>query len=386
MEDEFLPALDREASAGRDGDPAALDAEALAAEIERRRATYDRWVDVYWREFIPLAHGIRLFGLFFNTVLRPEDPYAFMTLLADTPLLSVQRNRALAQLADRVRADPGLSARIRAGEPGDAEFEAALDAFAASFGDAVFADQACFGGRERLCRLVCTFADAPATPDTGAGAGADPEALGPAFFAAVGEERRALAEELLDLGRASYRLRDDDNLYLGRLEARLLEVVEEGRRRLGSPTTNDPRTLDPDQVLRGLRHPNQVVEPRPPSVPQQTEEGFVARPRQLVGQPAGPGLAVGRARVIRGVDDLYRFEAGEVLVVDAIDPNMTFVVPLAAAVVERRGGMLVHGAIIAREYGLPCVTGVPDAVSWIATGDRLTVDGYLGIVTFATDE
>ncbi len=60
---------------------------------------------------------------------------------------------------------------------------------------------------------------------------------------------------------------------------------------------------------------------------------------------------------------------------------MTFVVPLAAAVVERRGGMLIHGAIIAREYGLPCITGVPDAPNRIRTGDTITVDGYLGIVT-----
>ncbi|HOS96413.1 MAG TPA: PEP-utilizing enzyme [Deltaproteobacteria bacterium] len=56
-------------------------------------------------------------------------------------------------------------------------------------------------------------------------------------------------------------------------------------------------------------------------------------------------------------------------------------VPLAAAIVERRGGMLIHGAIIAREYGIPCVTGVPHAVELIRTGDVLTVDGYLGIVT-----
>jgi pyruvate,water dikinase len=45
-----------------------------------------------------------------------------------------------------------------------------------------------------------------------------------------------------------------------------------------------------------------------------------------------------------------------------------------------RGGMLIHGAIIARECGLPCVTGVPNAASLIHTGDELTVDGYLGIV------
>jgi pyruvate,water dikinase len=56
------------------------------------------------------------------------------------------------------------------------------------------------------------------------------------------------------------------------------------------------------------------------------------------------------------------------------------VAPLAAAIVERRGGMLIHGAIIAREYGIPCVTGIPEATERIASGDRLTVDGYLGIV------
>ena len=74
------------------------------------------------------------------------------------------------------------------------------------------------------------------------------------------------------------------------------------------------------------------------------------------------------------------FKKGEVLVCDAIDPNMTFAVPLASAVVERRGGMLIHGAIIAREYGLPCVTGAADAATLIKTGDLITVDGYLGIV------
>ena len=64
----------------------------------------------------------------------------------------------------------------------------------------------------------------------------------------------------------------------------------------------------------------------------------------------------------------------------AIEPEMTLVVPLAAGIVERRGGMLIHGAIVAREYGIPCVTGVPEAASLIHTGDHITVDGYLGIV------
>jgi pyruvate,water dikinase len=60
---------------------------------------------------------------------------------------------------------------------------------------------------------------------------------------------------------------------------------------------------------------------------------------------------------------------------------MTYAVSVAGGIVERRGGMLIHGAIVAREYGIPCVTGVPDAAHAIRTGDDLTVDGYLGVVT-----
>jgi pyruvate,water dikinase len=89
---------------------------------------------------------------------------------------------------------------------------------------------------------------------------------------------------------------------------------------------------------------------------------------------------VGKARVIMDPSELFKFEAGEVLVCDAVDPNMTFVVPLASGIVERRGGMLIHGAIIAREYGLPSVTGVPDVTKYVGTGDQIAVDGYLGVV------
>ena len=92
-------------------------------------------------------------------------------------------------------------------------------------------------------------------------------------------------------------------------------------------------------------------------------------------------MCSGIARVVLTSDDLFEFKVGEILVCTAIDPNMTFVVPLAAAIVECRGGMLIHGAIIAREYGIPCVTGIPLATSRISTGDKVTVDGSLGIVT-----
>jgi pyruvate,water dikinase len=53
---------------------------------------------------------------------------------------------------------------------------------------------------------------------------------------------------------------------------------------------------------------------------------------------------------------------------------MTHLVPLASAIVERRGGMLIHGAIIARELGIPCVNGISNATNVICAGDQLTVD------------
>ncbi len=105
------------------------------------------------------------------------------------------------------------------------------------------------------------------------------------------------------------------------------------------------------------------------------------KPRQLLGNPSGRGVSEGYARVILKEGDLFKVKAGEVLVCDAVDPNMTFVVPLCSAIIERRRGMLIHGAIIAREYGIPCITGVPDATQLIKNGDYLTVDGFLGIVT-----
>ena len=378
VESELLPEMDREADEVAERDLAVLDAEGLADEIERRRAIHDRWVDVYWRDFIPLAHGIRLFGQFYNEVVRPEDPYQFMELLAATPMLSVRRNGELERIASLVRQSPEIRARLEGGEPADSEFERELEGFRYEFGDTVFADQQCFGDRARLVRLLLSMADVPAAAEPVSAV--DVEGRTEAFIESVDVDRRELARELVDIGRVSYRLRDDDNIHLARLEGLVLAAVEEGRRRLGEKHGGD-LAVELEDVVRALRHPNLVVEPKPEPLQPSVEPGFRARPRQLVGQPAGPGVTTAVARVIENVDDLFEFQAGEVLVCDAVDPNMTFVVPMASAVVERRGGMLIHGAIIAREYGLPCVTGVPDVTALVGTGDQLTVDGYLGIVT-----
>ena len=384
VEEELLPAMDREADDIARRRLVDLDNRALAAEIEHRRATHDRWVDVYWRDFIPFAHGIRLFGQFYNETVRPDDPHEFMTLLAGTPMLSLRRNRRLADLAARIHADDDLRSLLEGGTIDHPEFSKDFDAFLDEFGDAVYANQSCFADRRGLIRLLLAMAATP--PAAQAFEADDVERMTEIFLDSVPAKRRPMAEEILEVGRSSYQIRDDDNIHLARHKALVIEAVDEGRRRLGDTLPADGQMADPDQIIAALRHPNLVVESLPDSTTLETESGLRPQPRQLVGQPAGPGVATGPARLVTGVEDLFEIQPGDVLVCDAVEPNMTFVVPMVSAVVERRGGMLIHGAIIAREYGLPCVTGVPDATARIETGDRLTVDGYLGIVTVSRDD
>lgn len=165
---------------------------------------------------------------------------------------------------------------------------------------------------------------------------------------------------------------------------------------LNSSLTNTKRRVPPDayreaagRIIAALRdqYAGEVVLPEEPTAVLATKSARPDEtPRQLIGQPAAPGLESGKVRCIRSSEDLGRFQAGEVLVCDAIQPMITHLVPLAAAIVERRGGMLIHGAIIARELGIPCVNGIADVVDYLNDGDVVTVDGFLGIVTVGPPE
>jgi rifampicin phosphotransferase len=97
------------------------------------------------------------------------------------------------------------------------------------------------------------------------------------------------------------------------------------------------------------------------------------------GTPASPGTARGVARVIRSPVGA-RLEPGEVLVAPSTDPGWTPLFLTAGALVMEMGGMMSHGAVVAREYGIPAVVGVPDATDRIATGEHVTVDGSAGTV------
>jgi phosphohistidine swiveling domain-containing protein len=99
----------------------------------------------------------------------------------------------------------------------------------------------------------------------------------------------------------------------------------------------------------------------------------------LRGTPASPGIARGPARVLLAPENA-RLEPGEVLVAPATDPGWTPLFLTASALVMEMGGMMSHGAVVAREYGIPAVVGVPDATGRIPNGAAVAVDGSAGTV------
>jgi rifampicin phosphotransferase len=104
-------------------------------------------------------------------------------------------------------------------------------------------------------------------------------------------------------------------------------------------------------------------------------------PGQLRGNPGSRGIASGAARIARTLEEAREVRPGEILVAVTTMPAWTPLFGVAAAVVTETGGALSHCAIVAREYGIPAVVGAYGATRSISTGQRVTVDGTLGIVT-----
>jgi pyruvate,water dikinase len=380
IEDELIPRMMEEAGEMSEIPLSPLSDPELAAEIERRLAIGKKWDEQYKEYCIPFAHGMRLFGQVYNDRVKPGNPFEFMDLLGGADMISVRRNREMEGLVSRIRRNPRFTESLKRGrrDEMDPAFLRALESFLEKFGDQSWSRARFDRNPKALFTLLLNMAlkDRPRRGP----AGKTRKILERDFFSRFDKDQKEFAAELLDLGRASYRLRDDDNIYIGKIQAQIVAATEEGKERLRSKGRIFPDRAEGIDVARALRDPRYRFKRSSSGGRKPEEKKAGIRGRQLVGQPAGPGIAAGKARVILRPEDLFAFQPGEILVCDAIEPNMTFVVPLAAGIVERRGGMLIHGAIIAREYGIPCVTGIPDATSLIPNGIQVTVDGYLGIV------
>jgi pyruvate,water dikinase len=102
----------------------------------------------------------------------------------------------------------------------------------------------------------------------------------------------------------------------------------------------------------------------------------------LVGLPVSAGTIEGRARVILDMAEAD-LDAGDILVTAFTDPSWTPLFVAITGLVTEVGGLMTHGAVIAREYGLPAVVGVENATRLIRDGQRIRVhgtDGYVEIL------
>lgn len=99
----------------------------------------------------------------------------------------------------------------------------------------------------------------------------------------------------------------------------------------------------------------------------------------LAGSGVSPGVVEGVVRVVRnpGTDHL---QPGEILVCAGTDPAWTPLFLSAAGLVTEVGGLMTHGSVVAREYGIPAVVGVPGATTRLATGQRIRIDGTRGVI------
>lgn len=102
----------------------------------------------------------------------------------------------------------------------------------------------------------------------------------------------------------------------------------------------------------------------------------------MVGLPISPGQVQGPVLVLRRPDQFEQAVHNSILVLPSTDPAWLPLLHQAQGLIVETGGLLSHGSVIAREYGLPAVANIPNATRRFRTGDRVLVDGSTGIVQF----
>ena len=105
----------------------------------------------------------------------------------------------------------------------------------------------------------------------------------------------------------------------------------------------------------------------------------------ITGSPVSPGTVEGLVRVLL-TPTSDKLNPGEILVCPATDPSWTPLFLAAGGLVMEVGGLMTHGSVVAREYGIPAVVGVRDATTRLKTGQRIRVDGESGVITLLTQE
>lgn len=406
VENQLIGQLENEGIKLSREEPYGLSKKELALKIKKRADIYFKWKKIYWDDFIPFAHGIRNFGTYYNDLVKPDNPYEFMELLKDEDILATRRNKKFQELALALNSSPILKRKIndtlKKGLKGLAftqalkemgtineDFSGFINQFLDLLNNHLDISYENTSLQEHPEVILKNILELSLRKKSSPSAKDFKKKYLSRFYKAAGDSRRNEVDEVLRIGRLSWRLRDDDNILLGRVENQFLKFLKYGAELLKNEKklkNLEKLSIDDWEEIYStlITDSTSIIVLKTSDESKKVEPDF--KPRQLVGQPSSPGIITGKARIIHSFADFSTLKSGEIIICDAIQPQMTFLVSLASGIVERRGGMLVHSSIIAREMGIPAVNGVSDATELIKNGDLVTVNGYLGLVVIGKPE
>jgi pyruvate,water dikinase len=160
---------------------------------------------------------------------------------------------------------------------------------------------------------------------------------------------------------------------------------------------DDPKLRAEIPQRISLRHSSFIEDEKLPTVPYVVygnppeRDRVIASPRltsqqQWQGIAASPGQAIGRVKVVQDLSQPITVDQKTILVVPYTDAGWGVLLARAGGLISEVGGRLSHGAIIAREYGLPAVMDIPNAVHLFQDGQAVKIDGQTGTVELLEDE
>ncbi len=412
-----LPRLQGEIERFGRVEPAALDDAALIAHVQAvvaalHRAAGPRWFAVSGA--LLRATPALVWSRWASR--RPDLQRIGTDLLAGLPTVTNRINAELADLAADVQETPGLRQLWATTGPA-----ALLDTVAThpepgvrAFGDRLASFLRRWGLREdrglsarlppweaqpeRVVALIGALAVGPASPTEVYTLRQRAQDAIDRAVATVPAPFRGLLRRSLPALRTALRLREDSHYYLFTLVGvARRSLVELGRRwqQAGRLKTDDEifllRLAEIAAAVRGDLDVAATVDARRPiwaAVRRRWRAWQTAATpagADLRGVGASPGRAEGAARVMLDPAGFGQLRPGEVLIAPATGPAWTPLFRTAAAVVTETGATMSHAAIVAREYGLPCVVAVPGVTNAFRNGERVFVDGSAGIIRRLAD-
>ena len=444
-EREQRPAIDRIFAGWESFDLRGATNAQLANHIDRVRGEAEQVWDVHFHVVFPMVIAMSLFDDFYRETLGAEDRYETMRLLEGFENMSIRADHALYLLSRQALAAPevkavlersaaaAVRAELERSDAGQA-FLAELDAYLGLYGrrTTMFLLLTAPSWIEDPTPVITTLQDLITHPDHDphhelARLAAEREQLVAAArerLAGYPEPVRGQFEFLLKAAQEAAVLQEDHNFWLdGPVGYLVREVVLELGRRLAAAgviaESGDVFQLSIGEAQAALldgadrravvaagkaeldrfaqMHAPPVIGVLPPGPP---PDDPVARaitkmfgappveataPGTLNGNGGSPGVARGRARVIRSLADAGRLGHGEILVAETTAPPWTPLFARAGGIVTDSGGILSHCAIVAREYGIPAVVGVGLGTAVIQDGQLVEVDGDAGVVRIISE-